>query len=398
MSELPFEWYDLLIIVLIIFTLYQLGKRMNQFTKMIIEDYPRLKVKEKNILFMSRLFFSFLILLIVLFIIGDLFFDITRYFFAIMDINNEPLKYIKIIKYFLVLILKPLLILINYRSHGVKSWRFWVTIISSIFFVNFLMISFSGHWNLTIYQEISAFIITLFLSLVSLTSFGELGICNMVPSTQNIPAKDENLGKGKNQKDNSDEDKNNSNNGNKRKDIEDNLDDNKPRKKIVRLKFRDPDCWDDWCFYVENWSPDALKNTEYEIRNTIDKERLIQRIERTYKTLEDIKSVQAGRPVEHNYFNLENLRGLVSIEKAKAAFEREHQISLDVLNKIKEDEWLRLHRNARNKHFDYVTGDNRQEHAYRRVDTYKYHKSLYDIRMEKYKLKNSPLWPKGKRG
>ena len=94
---------------------------MNQFTKMIIEDYPRLKVKEKNILFMSRLFFTFLILLIVLFIIGDLFFDITRYFFAIMDINNEPLKYIKIIKYFLVLILKPLLILINYRSHGVKS-------------------------------------------------------------------------------------------------------------------------------------------------------------------------------------------------------------------------------------------------------------------------------------
>lgn len=382
MSELPFEWYDLLIIILIIFTLYQLGKRMNQFIKMIIEDYPSLKVKEKNILFMSRLSFSFLILLIVSFIIGDLFFDITRYFFAIMDINNEPLKYIKVIKYLLVLILKPLLIVINYRLHGVNSWRFWLTIISSIFFVNFLMISFSGCWNLTIYQEISAFIITLFLSLVSLTSFGELGICNMVPSTSthNISSKGENLGEGKDQKDNSDKDKNNPNNGNKRKGIEDNLDNKKPRKKMVTLRFRDPDRWDDWCFYVENWSPDALKDTENEILNTTNEDRLIQRIERTNKTLEDLYNVQAGRPVEHNYFKLENLRGLVTIEKAKATFEREQKISLNVLNRIREEEWLRLHRNARNKHFDYVTGANREEHAYKRVDTYKFHKALFESR------------------
>jgi len=41
---------------------------------------------------------------------------------------------------------------------------------------------------------------------------------------------------------------------------------------------------------------------------------------------------------------------------------------------------LRLHRNARNKHFDYVTGANREEHAYKRVDTYKFHKALFESR------------------
>jgi len=94
---------------------------MNQFLKMIIEDYPNLKVKEKKILFIGKLFLSFLILLIVSFILGDLFFNITKYFFVAININNESIKFIKVIKYFLVLILKPLLIYINYGLHGVKS-------------------------------------------------------------------------------------------------------------------------------------------------------------------------------------------------------------------------------------------------------------------------------------
>jgi hypothetical protein len=65
----------------------------------------------------------------------------------------------------------------------------------------------------------------------------------MVPSTSthNISSKGENLGEGKDQKDNFDKDKNNPNNGNKRKGIEDNLDNKKPRKKMVTLRFRDPD-------------------------------------------------------------------------------------------------------------------------------------------------------------
>jgi len=94
---------------------------MNQFLKMIVEDYPRLKVKEVKILFISRLFLSFLILLTVSFIIGDLFFDITKYFLAVININDESIKFIKTIKYFLMVILKPLLIYINYRLHGIKS-------------------------------------------------------------------------------------------------------------------------------------------------------------------------------------------------------------------------------------------------------------------------------------
>lgn len=244
-SDLPFEWYDLLIVILIIFTLYQLGKRRTQFIKLIIEDYPYLKVYEKKILFISRLFLSFLILFIVSYIIGDLFFNITNNFLVTISINNESVKFIKVIKYFLVLILKPLLIYINYRLHGIKSWRLWIVLFSSIFFVSFLIISFSNYWNLTIYQEISAFFITLSLSLVSLSNFGELGVCNMVPkrSSYDISSKNENLNESKSQKDNYNSEKNNNNidkdkkstkSENKRKVGGNNFEDKKAKKRILK--------------------------------------------------------------------------------------------------------------------------------------------------------------------
>lgn len=150
-----------------------------------------------------------------------------------------------------MVILKPLLIYINYRLHGIKSWRFWrfwLTIVSAIFFVSFLIISFSSYLNLTIYQEISAFIITLSLSLVSLSNFWDLGVCNMVPkgSTHDISSKNENIGesKSKSQKDNLNSDKNKSNSnknqndsksGNKRKVGENDLDDKNTKSELERI-------------------------------------------------------------------------------------------------------------------------------------------------------------------
>jgi len=355
---------------------------MNQFLKMIVEDYPRLKVKEVKILFISRLFLSFLILLTVSFIIGDLFFDITKYFLAVININDESIKFIKTIKYFLMVILKPLLIYINYRLHGIKSWKFWITIISAIFFVSFLIISFSSYWNLTIYQEISAFIITLSISLVSLSNFGDLGVCNMVPkgSTHDISSKNENIGESKSQKDNSNSDKNKSNynknqndskSGNKRKVEVGDLDDKNTKKRIRKNNVnkvsrpnkliepvRDARWWDDFNFFCQNWSPEALKMAREEICNDMNKDSVIRRLGHINKTILDVTNILMGKPPVHNYFKVENLPRMVSLEDAKREYEMDRRIlrrQLRVIENIEWDEWrCKRFLRARNKHFDIV--------------------------------------------
>lgn len=105
------------------------------------------------------------------------------------------------------------------------------------------------------YQEISAFRITLLLSLVSLSGFGDLGICNMIPkgSTQDITSKNENLGEKKSQIDNSDKDnKKDSKGGNKRKIEGSNLDKN-PKKRIRTVEpVKDAAWWADFQFFCHN--------------------------------------------------------------------------------------------------------------------------------------------------
>jgi len=353
---------------------------MNQFLKMIIEDYPNLKVKEKKILFIGKLFLSFLILLIVSFILGDLFFNITKYFFVAININNESIKFIKVIKYFLVLILKPLLIYINYGLHGVKSWRFWITIISSIFFVSFLIISFSSYWNLTIHQEIFAFIITFSLFLVSLFHFEYWGVCSMVPkgSTFDISSKNENIEESQSQKDNYDKDNRYSNKninelegGYKRKVGGNDLDDKNYKKRILNNNvnmvskpntsvklIRDAAWWDDFKFYCDNWSPEALKMGREEIQNDMDKNSVIKRLGHINKTLLDITNILIGQPAVHNYFRVEQLPMMVTVETAKIEFEMDRKVlrkQLSILENIElEDLRSRRFQRDRNKHFDTV--------------------------------------------
>jgi len=326
-SELPFEWYDIIIIILLLLTTYQLYKRTGQVVKLVVNDYPRLKEKEKKILYIARAFVFLLVFTIVLFIIEDLFYDLNNFFFVPMKINNEWMKWIKIIKYILVLFLKPLLIYINYRIHGIHSWRFWLTIISSIFFISFLIIFFSNYWKFTIFQEVMAFIVTFSLTSISL---GGIDICNMVPRGSKlsqditddlVDSDDEAHSKKKRKRAN-----------------ESNVEDNRRNRPIVRPANADAEWEREYAHYLEIWSPEALRDIQYEIKNEHDTRYLKMKLDTVNKTLDDIKSIELKKEPKYKYFQLSILPRWVTLEEAKKIYEAERVAAADRLRELEKNE------------------------------------------------------------
>lgn len=361
-SELPFEWYDIIIILLLIFTTYQLYKRTGQVVKLVIKDYPHLKDKEKKILLIARIFVSLLVFTIVLFIIEDLFFDVGNFFLVPMKINTEWIKSIKVIKYILVLFLKPLLIYINYRLHGVHSWRFWLTILSALFFVSFLIVFFSNYWNITIFQEVLAFIVTLSLGSISL---GGINICNVIR-------------KGSKLSQDITEDLVNSNdidNKNKRKSIanDSDVENNRPHKRIEIPRNADERWFSEYEEYMEHWSPDALKDVLFEIRHEWDANQLRNRLDTLNKIFDDIKRIESNQRVKYHFYPGSNLPRWVTMEEAKIVYESERKAAVDQLRILEKDqskENLHMkHRDdkyeiGRNQHLDNVrqTVTSEEEH------------------------------------
>lgn len=366
-TELPFESYDLLIVILIFFTIYQLYKRMNQIIKIVTDRNPQLKEEEKKIMFYSRLILTFLVSFVLLFIIGDLFYDFSHYFFVQMGMKDNSIKLLKVIKYLLLLILKPLLIYINYLLHGLKSLRFWITIGSALFFIIFLIISFSSYLNITIFQETFAFIFTLSLSLVSLSSLGELGSCNMMAKGSKLvnditsEFEEEDVNK----------DKKNSKGRNTRRARRSNHENSIFKKRIKHPKNPSPAWVKDYNFYRKVWAPAPLKLAQADVKTIINKETLINKLDTVNKTIEDINIIQSGGVAKYNYFRPKNLPCMVTVPEAKEAFESDREVVKTQLTKVVRFEVEKFKNETFKKDYYYILRNKRFDNV-RYIEEAKY--------------------------
>src|SRR5271169_2032415 len=95
-----------------------------------------------------------------------------------------------------------------------------------------------------------------------------------------------------------------------------------------------------------------------EIQNDMDKNSVIKRLGHINKTLLDITNILIGQPAVHNYFRVEQLPMMVTVETAKIEFEMDRKVlrkQLSILENIElEDLRSRRFQRDRNKHFDTV--------------------------------------------
>ena len=139
---------------------------------------------------MGKLTFSFLVIFTVSLIIGDIY-DLMPT--SITD--NESNKIRLIVKWFLVFILKSLLISIEYKLSGLKSRWFIFRLISLIIFITFTILIYSGCLSLSeIYKVCTILTSAFILDWLGIPNFKNPCICTVLPdiSKSNMASNDHN--------------------------------------------------------------------------------------------------------------------------------------------------------------------------------------------------------------
>jgi hypothetical protein len=326
-----FEFLNILWIGWIVFILYQIGLKIDQFIILLINDHPNLKNKKKNILLFGKLTYSFLVLFTVSLIIGDIFYDLSSVILATSITASKSNKIIIIVKCFLVFILKSLLIFIDYKLSGLKSRRFIFTLISLIIFITFTFLIYSDCLSLSETYKVCTIITSAFiLDWLGIPNLMNPAICNVIPeiSKRDIPSNYHNkpqeslpsrydgweLQKGKRPI----------------RSMNDWLEARNGKSKYSSQRYMDhhKDFIDDPVDEYDPWSAEALAENRWILRQTPTQEECVKKMVTIDKSLSDINDIERGKVGTQKHYKLEDHPG-VSTTHAREVFLEDKRVLED---------------------------------------------------------------------
>lgn len=389
------EYLNILWIGWIVFILYQIGIRIDQFIIILINDHPNLINNKKNILLFGKLTFSILILFTVSLIIGDIWYDLSSVIMPASITASKSNKIISIVKCFLVFILKSLLIFIDYKLSGLKSRKFIFTLISLILFITFTILIYSDCLSLSEVYKVCTILTSAFiLDWLGIPNITNPCISTVLPDISNsdieMPSNDhsrteESLA-----------------NRNKNKEW---VPQNKNRLYKSTLEWREaqqrmglPSSMDDWWEahhgIIENendisaWGLPALNEDELEFLDTPTPKECIEKISEIDKCLSDITDLQRGKKGTQNHWH-EHSQPHLTKEESQDELRRDKKILGVRLNMIWGEIWKKkspvLNKrpipivvNRQSKIWRY--GRQEKARAHVRKDRFKFYKEVFKQR------------------
>jgi hypothetical protein len=134
---IAYQWW--IVPILMVFLLYKIYKSRDPFTKIIIEDFPSIGSRENALNYFNKVYW-FIFALCFFILIIDIIFDLNCYLPLFENNDGKSVNFLTPIKWLLALMLKLILTYINYRTHGLNSWKFIFSAFSLLIFIGLLII------------------------------------------------------------------------------------------------------------------------------------------------------------------------------------------------------------------------------------------------------------------